>query len=72
MRPLDLRALQRKGMISCCRFDSPMMGFFMHKVHYRGQASTLLAQSGMAIGPAESRGLSSISKAEFRVSHECQ
>lgn len=39
-----------KGIVSRKRFSSLVMHFFNHQTHHRGQASTLLTQSGVDIG----------------------
>jgi uncharacterized damage-inducible protein DinB len=39
-----------KGIVSHKRYASLIMHFFNHQTHHRGQATTLLAQSGLDIG----------------------
>ncbi len=39
-----------KGIVSRKRFSSLVMHFFNHQTHHRGQATTLLSQSGIDIG----------------------
>lgn len=39
-----------KGVVSTKRFSSLVMHFFNHQTHHRGQATTLLMQSGVDIG----------------------
>lgn len=39
-----------KGVVSRKRFSSLIMHFFNHQTHHRGQATTLLSQSGIDIG----------------------
>ena len=39
-----------KGMVSRKRYASLIMHLFNHQAHHRGQATTLLAQSGIDIG----------------------
>lgn len=42
-----------KGVVSKKRFDSLLMHLFNHQTHHRGQASTLLSQAGVDIGPTD-------------------
>ncbi|WP_332878402.1 DinB family protein [Massilia sp. S19_KUP03_FR1] len=39
-----------KGVVSNKRYDSLILHFFNHQTHHRGQATTLLAQSGIDTG----------------------
>lgn len=39
-----------KGVVSNKRYGSLILHFFNHQTHHRGQATTLLAQSGVDIG----------------------
>lgn len=39
-----------KGVVSHKRYGSLILHFFNHQTHHRGQASTLLSQSGIDIG----------------------
>jgi uncharacterized damage-inducible protein DinB len=39
-----------KGVVANKRYDSLIMHFFNHQTHHRGQATTLLAQSGIDTG----------------------
>jgi uncharacterized damage-inducible protein DinB len=39
-----------KGVVSQKRYSSLIMHFFNHQTHHRGQATTLLSQSGVDIG----------------------
>lgn len=45
-----LRYGNTKGVVSRKRFSSLVMHFFNHQTHHRGQATTLLSQSGIDIG----------------------
>ena len=42
-----------KGVVSNKRFDGLLMHFFNHQTHHRGQASTMLSQAGVDIGPTD-------------------
>ena len=42
-----------KGVVSDKRFGSLVLHFFNHQTHHRGQASTLLSQAGVDIGPTD-------------------
>jgi len=45
-----LRYANMKGVVSNKRFFSLVMHFFNHQTHHRGQAATLLFQSGQDVG----------------------
>lgn len=42
-----------KGVVSRKRYSSLIMHFFNHQAHHRGQASTLLSQSGIDPGATD-------------------
>lgn len=46
-----------KGTPQCKPLDSLLLHFFNHQTHHRGQASTLLFQSGVDIGETDLRAL---------------
>ena len=46
-----------KGTPQCKPLDSLLLHFFNHQTHHRGQASTLLFQSGIDIGETDLRAL---------------
>ena len=46
-----------KGTPQCKPLDSLLLHFFSHQTHHRGQASTLLFQSGIDIGETDLRAL---------------
>jgi uncharacterized damage-inducible protein DinB len=54
LQPADLDVVlayaNMKGVMSHKRYGSLILHFFNHQTHHRGQASTLLSQSGIDIG----------------------
>ena len=48
-----LRHANTKGQVFNRQFAGLIMHFFNHQTHHRGQASTLLSQAGVDIGPTD-------------------
>jgi uncharacterized damage-inducible protein DinB len=46
----SLRYSNMKGVVAIRRFSSLIMHFFNHQAHHRGQATTLLSQTGRDMG----------------------